>query len=108
MARATSISANPRNPKALGPVGFSRLSSRIQRRPPRPIDGTWHRTLGRLSVSRCYVEQLGEHRLEAAVTTDICGKNDSHAVRLDNEAVEAIRKARLHRKVGTAIFFESN
>ena len=31
-------------------------------------------------------EQLGEHRLEAAVTTDICGKNDSHAVRLDNEA----------------------
>jgi hypothetical protein len=53
-------------------------------------------------------EQLGEHRLEAAVTTDICGKNDSHAVRLDNEAVEAIRKARLHRKVATTIFFESN
>jgi hypothetical protein len=53
-------------------------------------------------------EQLGEHRLEAAVTTDICGKSDSHAVRLDNEAVEAIRKARLHRKVATTIFFESN
>src|ERR1017187_6146913 len=53
-------------------------------------------------------EQLGEHRLEAAVTTDICGKKDSHAVRLDNEAVEAIRKSRLHRKVATTIFFESN
>jgi hypothetical protein len=53
-------------------------------------------------------EQLGEHRLEAAVTTDICGKKDSHATRLDNEAVEAIRKARLHRKVATSIFFESN
>jgi hypothetical protein len=53
-------------------------------------------------------EQLGEHRLEAAVTTDICGKKDSHAVRLDNEAVEAVRKARLHRKVATTIFFESN
>ena len=53
-------------------------------------------------------EQLGEHRLEAAVTTDICGKKDSHAIRLDNEAVEAIRKARLHRKVATTIFFESN
>ncbi|MFN8942390.1 MAG: ATP-binding protein, partial [Acidobacteriota bacterium] len=53
-------------------------------------------------------EQLGEHRLEAAVTTDICGKKDSHATRLDNEAVEAIRKARLHRKVATTIFFESN
>jgi len=49
-------------------------------------------------------EQLGEHRLEAAVTTDICGKKDSHAVRLDTEAVDAIKKARLHRKVTTTIF----
>jgi len=53
-------------------------------------------------------EQLGEHRLEAAVTTDICGKKDSHAVRLDSEAIEAIKKTRLHRKVATTIFFESN
>jgi predicted AAA+ superfamily ATPase len=53
-------------------------------------------------------EQLGEHRLEAAVTTDICGKKDSHAIRLDNEATEAIRKDRVHRKVATSIFFESN
>ena len=53
-------------------------------------------------------EQLGEHRLEAAVTTDICGKKDSHAIRLDSEAVEAIRKGRIHRKVATSIFFESN
>ena len=53
-------------------------------------------------------EQLGEHRLEAAVTTDICGKKDSHAIRLDNEAVDAIKKSRLHRKVATTIFFESN
>ena len=29
-------------------------------------------------------------------------------MRLDNEAVETIKKARLHRKVATAIFFESN
>lgn len=53
-------------------------------------------------------EQLGEHRLEAAVTTDICGKRDSHAVRLDVEAADVIKKHRLHRKVATAIFFESN
>jgi len=53
-------------------------------------------------------EQLGEHRLEAAVTTDICGRKDAHAVRLDNEAVEPIKKARLHRKVAATIFFESN
>jgi hypothetical protein len=53
-------------------------------------------------------EQLGEHRLEPVVTTDICGKKDSHAVRLDSEAADTIKKARLHRKVATTIFFESN
>src|SRR5580704_8191305 len=53
-------------------------------------------------------EQLGGAKLEGAVTTDICGKKDSHAMRLDKEAVETIRKARLHQKVATAIFFESN
>lgn len=53
-------------------------------------------------------EQLGEDRLEGAVTTDICGKKDSHAFRLDNEAVDTIKKTRLHRKVATGIFFESN
>ena len=45
---------------------------------------------------------------EAAVTTDICGKKESHALRLDTEATEAIRKGRVHRKVATSIFFESN
>ncbi len=53
-------------------------------------------------------EQLGEHRLESAITTDICGKVDSHAIRLDKESVDTVKKARLHRKVATAIFFESN
>jgi len=53
-------------------------------------------------------EQLGEARLEGAVTTDICGKHESHADWLDKEAVDSIRKGRLHRKAATAIFFESN
>jgi hypothetical protein len=53
-------------------------------------------------------EQLGEPELEAAVTADICGKKDSNATRLDQEAGDAIKKARLHRKVASAIFFESN
>ena len=53
-------------------------------------------------------EQLGEEKLEAAITTDICGKKTAHSVRLDNEAVDTIKKARLHRKVATTIFFESN
>ncbi|MER8395423.1 DUF499 domain-containing protein [Mesorhizobium sp. M1340] len=53
-------------------------------------------------------EQLGGAKLEGAVTTDICGKKDSHAFRLDKESVDTIRKARLHQKVATTIFFESN
>lgn len=53
-------------------------------------------------------EQLGEARLEPAVTTDIAGKEHAHALRLDAEATPELRKARLHRKVATTILFESN
>jgi hypothetical protein len=53
-------------------------------------------------------EQLGEARLEPAVTTDIAGKDHAHALRLDTEATAEVKKARLHRKVATSILFESN
>jgi hypothetical protein len=53
-------------------------------------------------------EQLGSDGLEVPVTTDIIGKGDAHAVRLDKEADDAVKKAQLHRKVATTIFFESN
>ena len=56
---------------------------------------------------RAVFEQLGDDRLEGAITTDIIGKPDSFAMRLDAEAVDTIKKARLHRKVATSIFFES-
>jgi hypothetical protein len=46
--------------------------------------------------------------LEIPVTTDIAGKKEAHSLRLDKEADEAVRKAQLHRKVATTIFFESN
>lgn len=57
--------------------------------------------------SACF-EQLGERNLETAVTTDIAGGINAHAVRLDTEANDDLRKARLHRKVAATIFFESN
>lgn len=54
-------------------------------------------------------EQLGNSELEGPVTTDIVGKiGASLSVKLDKEANEAISKAQLHRKVATAVFFESN
>ncbi|MFQ5455304.1 MAG: ATP-binding protein [Nitrospirota bacterium] len=53
-------------------------------------------------------EQLGEPRLEASVTTDITGRKESHAVRLDKEAVETIKKFQLHQRVAKSILFESN
>lgn len=54
------------------------------------------------------LNQLGEERLKIVISTDICGKKDSHATRLDNEAENEIKKIQLHRKVATTIFFESN
>ena len=46
--------------------------------------------------------------MEGALTTDISGKKESHAKRLDAEAVDTIKEMRLHKKVATVIFFESN
>jgi hypothetical protein len=51
-------------------------------------------------------DQLGQN-LEAAVISDVAG-DEAHATRLDAEASEAIKTARLHRKVAAAIFFESS
>jgi hypothetical protein len=53
-------------------------------------------------------EQLGESKLDVAVATDICCKSNSHAVMLDKEATPEIKKASLHQKIATTIFFESN
>lgn len=53
-------------------------------------------------------EQLGSTDLEGPATTDIAGSANAHAIRLDKEATQAIRKCRLHQKVATTIFFESN
>ncbi|MDR2172171.1 MAG: DUF499 domain-containing protein, partial [Planctomycetaceae bacterium] len=53
-------------------------------------------------------EQLGESNLDIAVTTDIAGRPDSHSKRLDSEAVADIKKKKLHQKIATSIFFESN
>ncbi len=53
-------------------------------------------------------QQLHEDRLEAVITTDICGRSDAHADYLDRQAEEDVKKKRLHRKIAAAIFFESN
>ncbi|MEX0701796.1 MAG: DUF499 domain-containing protein [Planctomycetales bacterium] len=53
--------------------------------------------------------QLGSDELEIPVAADIAGKaRESHSLKLDKEASDAIRKSQLHRKVATTIFFESN
>jgi hypothetical protein len=53
-------------------------------------------------------EQLGSRALETAVTTDVAGLKESHAVTLDREATDAVKAERLHQKVATVVFFESN
>ena len=37
-------------------------------------------------------EQLGNNDLEGPVTTDIAGKKEAHAIRLDREAANEIKK----------------
>lgn len=64
--------------------------------------------LGDSQFRTAVFEQLGESRLEGAVTTDLAGKKESHAVRLDADAEETLRKARVHQKAATVVFFESN
>ena len=64
--------------------------------------------LGDSTFRAAVFEQLGESRLEGAVTTDITGKQHAHALRLDKEATAEVKSARLHRKIATTIFFESN
>jgi hypothetical protein len=73
-----------------------------------PIIGLGSAPLEDPTFRAAVFEQLGEAKLEGALTTDICGKKESHAIRLDAEAVDTIKKARLHKKVATVIFFESN
>lgn len=53
-------------------------------------------------------EQLGNDALEGPVTTDIAGKANAWAPKLDREASEEIRENRLHQKIATTILFESN
>jgi hypothetical protein len=65
-----------------------------------PLDDSQFRTAA--------FEQLGQDRLEGAVTTDIAGKKEAHALLLDAEAEETLRKAQVHRKTATSVFFESN
>ena len=53
-------------------------------------------------------EQLGSRALETAVTVDIAGRKEAHSIALDQQAIESIQKDRLHQKVATVVFFESN
>lgn len=64
--------------------------------------------LGDAQFRTAAFEQLGESRLEGAVATDIAGSKQSHAVLLDREAEDTLRKACVHQKSATAVFFESN
>ena len=52
-------------------------------------------------------DQLGEGRLEAAVMADLAG-DTANAVQLDAEAADTLKRARLHRKAASAVFFDSS
>lgn len=75
---------------------------------PDPVIGLGSAPMDDPRFRAAVFEQLGSADLEGPATTDIAGSANAHAVRLDKEASEAIKKGRLHQKVATTIFFESN
>ncbi|MBN8644244.1 MAG: ATP-binding protein [Planctomycetes bacterium] len=75
---------------------------------PDPVIGLGSAPMDDPRFRAAVFEQLGSADLEGPSTTDIAGSANAHAVRLDKEATEAIKKGRLHQKVATTIFFESN
>ena len=108
MAAAATVSANQRCFKASCPLGIKAYQDSTRA----PIKILLLCLVQLRWMIRCFraaiFEQLGESRLEGAVTTDITGKKEAFAVRLDKEALDAIKKSRLHQKAATTIFFESN
>jgi hypothetical protein len=55
------------------------------------------------------LEQLGSEELQAAIISDVAGPQ-AHADRLDEDpgVPESLRRGRIHRRVASAIFFESS
>ncbi|MDP9331483.1 MAG: DUF499 domain-containing protein [Actinomycetota bacterium] len=53
------------------------------------------------------LDQLGSEGLQGAILADISG-GQAHAVRLDAEAEETLKKARIYTKTATTILFESS
>ena len=94
VAISTTISAYPWNTSSAGFVGLPSLSGWLKRAHRDPLIGVGTAPLEDQMFRSALFEQLGEDRLEVAVTSDICSRNDSHAMRLDNEAVDTIKRAR--------------
>jgi hypothetical protein len=72
-----------------------------------PLIGLGTAPLDEESFRTPVLDQLGSSELGAAIQSDIAGP-EAFAERLDADAPESLRRARIHRKVATAIFFESS
>lgn len=75
---------------------------------PDPLIGLGTAPFGETLFRAAVFEQLGSRSLETAVTVDIAGRKESFATALDAEAPETLSRERLHQKVATVVFFESN
>ena len=73
-------------------MGVPCIPGGLQGCPRDPLIGVGTAPLDDPLFRSALFEQLGEIRLEGAVTTDICGKKDAHAMRLDKEAEDAVEE----------------
>ena len=109
VAGASPLPTHARRAAPAGAVGHAAYQSGYRGAHKDPLMGIGTAPLEDPMFRSAVFEQLGEGR---------AGGRGHHrhlrpprvrlAVRLDDEAVETIRRGRLHRQVATAIFFESN
>ena len=108
MAIAAPIPADPRRASAARPWVSHAYQSGFKGAHRDRLIGMGTAPLDDPLFRACSVRAARRGSPGGCVTTDIVGKPDSFAMRLDSAAVETIKKARLHRKVATSIFFESS
>ena len=102
-------SSRPAASCACSPSGWRTPIRRASRARTRTRSSAWerHRSTTRCSDRRSSSSSAAQSSRARSRRTS-AARRTSHALRLDKEAVETIRKARLHQKVATTIFLRSN
>ena len=105
VAGAAAVPADARHAGDAGAVDLDRAQDGYQKARTEPLITLGSAPLGEPGFRSVVLGQLGESRLVAAIDTDIAGEQ-AHSKALDADTKGPLRD--IHRRVGTAILFESS